>query len=445
MPPKANVFSPEPWQVAPWKDTSPIILLSGGAGGGKSTVAANKCHGFMMKYPGATGLILRKERASMAGSTILFYLKHVVGNDSRIKFNKSENILRYPNGSLVVFAGMADAEQSERIRSIGQSGGVDFCWMEEATAFVENDFNEILPRMRGTAAPWTQILMSTNPAGPGHWIYKRIIEGKQGVVYYSFANDNSYNPASYRDRLELIQGVKGKQLREGKWIEAEGIFYPEFDLAVHVLNEKYLPPSWRRIRAVDFGYENPFVCQWWAIDPEDNMYMYREIYKTRTLITDHIKQMIELTGNEQIEVTVTDHDTGERALLEREGIYTTIAYKERAPGFQAVRERLRIQNGKPKIYFLTDALVEYDQFLASKHRPVSTTSEFSSYVYAKGKEGRPDVDLPIAINDHGMDAMRYAVAHIDQISQLYGQNKDDVYSVDRSRFAAQILPAARVW
>jgi len=33
-------------------------------------------------------------------------------------------------------------------------------WVEEANALVEDDYNEVLPRMRGTAAPWRQIILT---------------------------------------------------------------------------------------------------------------------------------------------------------------------------------------------------------------------------------------------------------------------------------------------
>ena len=48
----SSVYKPLTWQIDPWRDTSPRVLLTGSVGGGKSTVCAEKCHGFAMKYPG---------------------------------------------------------------------------------------------------------------------------------------------------------------------------------------------------------------------------------------------------------------------------------------------------------------------------------------------------------------------------------------------------------
>ena len=66
-----------------------------------------------------------------------------------------QNIVsEYDNGSTLPGGGMADDNQREQIRSIGQDGSVDIVWMEEATGFTENDFNEVTARIRGRAAPW---------------------------------------------------------------------------------------------------------------------------------------------------------------------------------------------------------------------------------------------------------------------------------------------------
>jgi glutaryl-CoA dehydrogenase len=48
--------------------------------------------------------------------------------------------------------------------------------MEEANRFTEDDFNEILARLRGTAAPWRQVMLTTNPGAPTHWIKRRLID-----------------------------------------------------------------------------------------------------------------------------------------------------------------------------------------------------------------------------------------------------------------------------
>src|SRR5690606_28380246 len=115
---------------------------------------------------------------------------------------------------------------------------------------------------------------------------------------------------------------------EGLWAQAEGAIYDEWRDDVHVIDQ--MPTgweSWNKFRAVDLGYTNPFVCQWFAIDPDGRMYLYREIYHTRRLVEDHARQIVELSRGEKILFTVADHDAEDRATLHRHGVQTIAAKK----------------------------------------------------------------------------------------------------------------------
>lgn len=405
-------YQPYPWQRGPWWDKSPVVLLTGSAGGGKSRCAAEKINAYMLKYPGATGLMLRKAREFAGKSIVPFMRQTVQAYDARIQMIKYESHFKYANGSVLYWGGMKDDAQREAIRSIGGAGGLEFVWLEEANAFSEADFNELLARLRGTAAPWRQILLTTNPDAPTHWIYKRLIEGGQAQVYYSSAKDNPANPPDYLDALEMLTGVLYQRLVLGRWVHAEGAIYPDFDPATHLLDWFEPPKEWRRIRSIDFGYTNPFVCQWWAIDGDGRMYLYRETYHSQRLVEDHARDIIRLTGEEHIENSVSDHDAEDRATLERYGVHTKPAQKDISPGIQAVQQRLRrAGDGKPRLYLMRGALVEDDESLG--RRPRSTVEEFPGYVWEPVKDERPVKETPFKLNDHGMDAMRYAVMYVD--------------------------------
>lgn len=219
------VYSPLPWQVPVWRDYTPTVLLTGSAGGGKSRVAAEKIHAFCLRYPGATGLMLRKTRQSMTNSTTLFVERQVIGKDKRVTHFPSKHRFEYWNGSILAYGGMADDEQREQVRGIGQDSGVDICWMEEATQFDESDYNELLARMRAKAAPWRQMLLTTNPDAPTHWIFSRLIQGGEARVYYSKALDNPHNPEDYQATLAKLTGVERDRLVGGQWIQASGLVF----------------------------------------------------------------------------------------------------------------------------------------------------------------------------------------------------------------------------
>lgn len=409
-----SVYQPLPWQVAPWRDKSPILLLTGSAGGGKSRLAAEKLHGFMLKYPGAMGLMVRKTRNSMTNSTVLFVDRAVIGRGAGVQHYPSKSRFEYANGSILAYGGMANEEQREQIRSIGQDGGLDIVWMEEATRFTEDDYNELLPRMRGKAASWRQILLTTNPDTPTHWIHKRLIQAGEATVYTSGALDNPHNPADYLEALDRLTGPLRERLRDGKWVQAEGAIFGDWDAMVHLVDPFPIPGDWRRIRAIDFGFTNPFVCQWWALDGDGRMYLYREIYETQRLVEDMARRIVQLSGGESVEATVADHDAEDRATLERYGVYTRAAQKDVSVGLQAVQARLRrAGDGKPRLFVMRDALVMPDPRLQAAKLPLCTEEEFPGYSWATAADGRPAKEEPLKLHDHGMDAMRYAVMHAE--------------------------------
>lgn len=417
-------YKPLPWQIAPWRDKSQILLITGSAGGGKSRLAGEKVHAFMQKYPGATGLMLRKAREYASKSIVPFMDRTVIGPDPRVRMRKSDSLFEYDNGSQLYWGGMKDDSQREGLRSIGQDGSLDIVWIEEGNAFTRNDLDELLARMRGKAADWTQIIVTTNPDVPTHWIYQDLIRGGQATVFYSGAKDNPYNPASYMRTLGMLKGILKARLVEGLWVQAEGAVYEEFDHSIHVLPAFPIPASWRRIRVIDFGYSNPFVCQWWAQDPDGRIYLYREIYQTKRLVEDLAAEIIKLSVMiddkgaevpEQIEATVADWDAEDRATLERHGVPTIPARKEISPGIQAVKARLaKAEDGRPRLFLLSGALVEEDEKLVEAKKPTSTEAEFPGYVWPKAVDGKPVKEVPVKENDHGMDDTRYAVNYFDK-------------------------------
>jgi hypothetical protein len=315
-----NPFEPMDWQIDPWNDTSPVILLTGSAGGGKSRLAAEKIHAYLLRYPYSTGLIVRKVRAVMSNSTIVFMKSEIIGKDPRVKHLKAEFRFEYDNGSMLAYGGMKDDEQRERIRSIGLKGGLDIVWMEEATEFVEQDYNEILARMRGNAAPWRQIILTTNPDAPGHWINVRLIIGGEASTYKSTAADNKYNPDDYKDKLKKLSGVQYRRLVLGEWAAGSGRVFDTWEDDYNKVMGKdhggnvseraeYVPGAGPVIWAIDDGYSgkmdektkmftgtsHPRAILFAQIDSTGRINVFAESFKIETLAVDHIAEALAIS------------------------------------------------------------------------------------------------------------------------------------------------------
>jgi hypothetical protein len=92
--------------------------------------------------------------------------------------------------------------------------------------------------------------------------------------------DNPYLMADgqYEAMLLSLPEVERKRLLDGDWDVAEGCAFPEFNKIKHVVDPFELPANWPRIRAADYGYASPSCVLWGAIDWDNNIWVYRELY-----------------------------------------------------------------------------------------------------------------------------------------------------------------------
>lgn len=402
------LFNPLEWQLAPLRDKSKIALLTGAAGGGKSRTWAEKIHAFAMKYDGAMGLMIRKTRESMTNSTVLFYERQIVGGDRRVKHYSSKSRFEYSNGSIVAYGGMKDEEQREQIRSIGQDAGLDFVWMEEATRFEESDLNELLARMRGKAAGWVQIALSTNPGAPTHWIKTRLIDGGQASVYYSSAADNPHNAKDYLQTLGMMTGIQALRLREGKWVQAEGVVYPNWDMA-NVTAEADYDPSRELWWAVDDGYAegqgvgtasyHPRVILFMQPTAIGGVNVIDEYYATGELSEVSIANALAKPYARPDRAYVDSSAAELKARLWHNDIMTIGATHPVSEGIKNLRNLICDAN---------------EQRLFRIHpRCANLNRELSSYRYDDASRlatiGEPK---PLKVDDHGTDAARYGTYHM---------------------------------
>ncbi|MDE2105869.1 MAG: phage terminase large subunit [Patescibacteria group bacterium] len=392
----------------------PEVLLAGPAGTGKSRACLEKLHLCALKYPGMRGLIVRKTHSSLTVSGLVTYRQKVLHPLDGVVFFGGSAVeppaFRYPNGSTLLVGGM---DKPSKIMSTE----FDISYAQEATELFEADWESITTRLRNGMMPYQQLIADCNPDAPMHWLKRRADRGAT-LLLESRHEDNPSLTADYLAKLDALTGVRYQRLRLGRWAAAEGLVY-EFDRAVHLIDRRELPKEWRRIRVVDFGYSNPFVCQWWAIDGDGRLYLYRELYRTQRLVEDHARDIARLSAGESYEATIADHDAEDRATLNRHGIATSPAHKAVSPGIQAVQKRLAVAgDGKPRLFVLRDALIGRDETLAESRKPYCTEQEFDSYVWPKGQDGKAVKEAPVKMDDHGMDALRYAVAYVDLVGPV---------------------------
>jgi phage terminase large subunit len=421
-------FEPLSWQFAPWASKKPVMLLTGSAGGGKSTLAANKLHGFMLKYPESQGLITRKVRVSLTNSTILFMEKMVIGDDPRVVHLPSKDRFEYSNGSILSYAGLEDEKQRDRLKSIGLKGGVDICWMEEATENERADFDAVQARIRGTAAPWRQTILSTNPEGPLHWIHTDLMSevDPDVAVFYSRAADNTYNPADYQKTLARMKGVEGLRLRDGKWVQASGLVYDVWDEEFNISEQAEFRASDPVIWFVDDGYSgeveevsgffkanaHPRVFLMAQIRPDGQVCIFAESYAIHLLSDHHIRDVSSM-GYPRPQFAVVDKSAAElKGRLQANGV-TTIN------GPADVEESIKVMRN-----FIAPDENGYRRLLVHP-RCKHFRSEMASYRRDK-VSGKPVKEF-----DHGPDCCRYGLTIIDKggMQELDAEIQEAIFSL----------------
>jgi hypothetical protein len=464
-----GVFEARGAIVRLWKTRYFETIVAGPAETGKTWGCLNYLDALAWQFPGCQCVIARKTYTALVPSALRTY-ERVVGlhtgtSPIRVHGGSKPEWYDYPNGSRIWVAGLDNpgkALSSER----------DFVYVNQAEELTLDDWEVMTTRVtgRGSVAPFTRLFGDANPAHPSHWIKTR-----RGLQMFESRHED--NPSLFA-RLDMndvhkgvrltrqgrrtmaildnLTGTRYQRLRLGRWVSAEGVVYAHWDAARNVIDR--MPRGWerwRKVRTVDFGLINPTVVQWWCIDPDGGMILYRELYVRGWLVEDvangfrnpddrsqiihpGMRHYAEMDGGEgTYEATVCDHDAEGRATLERHlGIATTAAYKNVNDGINAVSARMRPhpQYKRRRLHVLRNAPVMVDEELLSEKLPTSSLQEIDGYVWKKRPphSDKNTPDEPVKRDDHGMDAMRYGVAFVDRLDVI----DRDVHGEDPAYFGA---------
>lgn len=433
-----------------WAAGDHETILAGPYQTGKTITALHKLNAIACVYPGARILMARKTYRSLVESACVTYERRVLAHppgDPRCPVRRAggrhPTAYEYPNGSRIVLGGMDNPAKL-------LSSEWDVVYVNQAEELSLSEWESLVGRATGRAGNTKRPLVTgdANPGPPTHWILHRaglrVIESRHEdnpTLYDHAAGEWTALGTATLAILDGLTGVRYQRGRLGRWAAAEGQVYDEFDRAVHLVDRFDPPAGWPRYWAVDFGYSNPFVWQEWVQDGDGRLYLHREMYRTRRLVEDHARDIKALTDKQPAPAAVVcDHDAEDRATLERHlGIQTTAAFKAVGLGIQAVQGRLRqAGDGKPRLYIMRDALVDRDEALAAAHRPACTLDEIEVYVWPKAADGRPVREAPVKEFDHGLDAARYLVAHVDDI----GERRRELLPYSEAMNASASMPVA---
>ena len=370
-------------------------VASGAISSGKTFVQILRWYKHIYDCPDGSLLMASGKTAESLYDNVLRDLEKINPND--IKVYRQPQRVKVLSKKIEVAC--ADAHDE---RSWGKiQGKTVFGWLaDEITRHPKNFITMALGRCRGEGKVWPKF-WTCNPESPEHYVLKDYIQNENIDIrnWHFVLDDNPILSDEYKDEIKSVYtGVYYDRYILGKWVLAEGMVYEEFDPGANIIEPLVLPDSWMRVRGVDYGYTNPFVCLWGAVDHDGRLFIYDEHYQAKTLIKDHAHVINNRIG--QYAWTVADHDAQDNAEMRDQGIYTRNAKKDVILGIQKVKRRLVMQpDGYPRLFISRTCK--------------NLLREFGLYRWADPKEGRNDKEEPIKENDHAMDALRYMVMELD--------------------------------
>ena len=493
--PRELTFRPVPKQEQFMKDTAAEILMSGTVGAGKSKIGCEKGYWLNLKYPGNRGLIVRKYFSDVLASTInQTLLEDVIPRSHIVDHNKGEHYLVHETGatdpsgdpvhSEIHYHGLDSGEKSvDALPKKIMSHAYGWIFVDEGTELNQDEWTALLTRLRfdgrqqnGYYYPVPeesqQIFTATNPAPPTHFMYERFMGSDpiaDSSVYRMTLHENPGASDDYVNRMETqLSGIHYERLVEGKWKGAEGMVYEEYDPLVHLLHPDDLPagwtidrhsefaatgekcywvsppPDWQIYRAIDFGYTNPFVCQWWAKSPDDTLILFREIYRSQTRYEKQAEDIVDWTPRRVVK-SFADHDAEGRETLNRAGVNTVNADKSVEDGIQAVKSRLALDDrNQADLYFMEGARVHRPDpalLLDGDGTPLKTVDEIASYRWDEDSKD----EEPIKEYDHGMDAMRYLVYSLDGGINITSDEIERVKQIAEGFSNGKRQPSQSLW
>lgn len=375
-----------------WNFKGRYRVVKGSRASKKSKTAALWVIYFMMKYPQANTLVIRKVFGTLRTSCYadLKWAIHRLGVDDLWEATISPLEMTYkPTGQKIYFRGLDDPL---KLTSFAVDVGVlCWCWIEEFYEITsEEDFNYIDETIRGEMPEglFKQITMTFNPWSELHFAKRRFFDIKDPNIFATTTNYLCNEWLDEADKLMFEDMKKNRPSRYrvaglGEWGVAEGLIFDNY--TVEDLTDK-ISEFDNVYHGLDFGYSaDPTAYIKAHLDESRKIiYVFDEYYQLKLLTKDLAPILAERCK--------TDYVMCDSASPERidELVFNGI----NARGVQ-----------KQAINFGIYWLLGYRIII---HKDcVNFIREISSYRWETDKFGNA-LPKPVGKDDHGIDALRYA-------------------------------------
>ena len=378
------------------------IAMKGSAGSGKSVDRAQLYILRLMRDKGRNLVAMRKSDITNRDSTfaeLTGAIYRMFGDkaDQYWQINMSPlKLTCKPNGNQIIFRGMNDDKQREKLKSITfQRGKLTDVWLEEATEFTQADIEIIDDRLRGELPPglFYQICMTFNPVNKNHWI-KRVffdIPDDNVLTHHSTYLTNRFIDAAYHARMERrkIVDPEGYQIYGlGEWGEIGGLILHNWEIKDISQNINDYDDV---AIGQDFGFNHANAILLLGIK-DDNIYILDEIYEHEKDTSEIIQAAIAHA------IPTKRHMWCDSAEPDRIKEWTKAGYRARGvdKGGSAGSVKAQIDWLKQRSIYVHPHCV-------------NTIKEMQQWKWKKDERSGEYLDEPVPIMDDAMAALRYGV------------------------------------
>lgn len=362
------------------KSSSKFIIIN--VGGARSSKSHSICQILIEKMVTESNKVFgitRKTFPALRMTTMQMFFDLLKDYGIYKDENHNKTFSSYTHGTnRVQFFGLDEADKIK-------STEFNYIWMEEANEFSYDDYVNLKLRISGKHLPgeMNHLYLSLNPTDSNGWIPMRAAKEEDTEVIKSTFKDNSFLSPEYVKALTDMMYYDENYYRVyalGEWGKIEGRIFTNYE----VLPELPKMPDAKWAYGLDFGLVNPSalvkVYLW-----NDKFYLEEKVYKSGMTVQDIIEK---LGHEERGEIYADPSAKMMTAEIHQAGF---LAFD----GHKGVKESIDLMQ-RQKLYIPQSS--------------ANLIKEIQSYCWKKDPnipEGY--LSEPVKINDHAIDAARYAV------------------------------------
>lgn len=369
-------------------------------------------------------------------------IKQKFGLDKRVKksfsLRQGDMFIELPWGTRIE---VRSAQHPETLVGEGLSGVI----MSEAAKHSEETWNRYIRPALADKRGWADF--PSTPEGL-NWYHKLWQLGQDP----DFAEYESWNFPSWENPYVYPGGINDPEILLLKRTMSEeeflqeiaasfaafvGKIYDEFDEVTHVKRHEFRP-DWPNYITFDWGFANPLAAIEFQVSPWDEVFVWREHYKSYMRLEQHIET---LKAREQppgyhLDLAFGDAADPEAAQYVSEHLVGCIAdplsKKNWRQGINKVKEFLKMREVGVADEFGTPKMAPG---LFVDPRCKNVIHEFNTYKVKDNVAGTTAESRASGVAskdpDHAMDALRYGIMHVFELGARY--HLSDVVGVSAGR------------